>query len=40
MLCYRIQDVFKWQLEVEDDVSNAEHIECSYAYQFGRITKA
>jgi hypothetical protein len=39
MLCYRIQDVFKWQLEVEDDVSNADTGRIVWSIEYERTSK-
>lgn len=37
--CYRIQDVFKWQLEVEDDVSNADTGRIVWSIEYERTSK-
>ena len=39
MLCYRIQDVFKWQLEVEDDVSNPDTGRIVWSIEYERTSK-
>lgn len=37
--CYRIQDVFKWQLEVEEDVSNADTGRIVWSIEYERTSK-